>query len=357
MTSRLPIVVYGATGFTGRLICEELDRKAIPFAVGGRDRQKLEALASRLPSRPAPVVAPLDDPTALERFASMGRVLVSCAGPFARFGKPVQDAALAARTHFLDTTGEHTYVRATHARDTEARDRGIALVNAVGFDIVPTEAAAALAASELPDVDWVRMAVAVKQRPSQGTVRTILSYMGDEGLAFLDGRLVAEDLCADTWKAPFPSPLGHRICHSAPLADVISASQSTRTRNLRTYFSLPPGGRAALKIAAALGRTGPGRALAEHLVSRLPDGPSPADRVRSRFTAVAEAITSSGRRRTVWVTGGDAYDLTAVSAVACASRAADPAFAMRGFLSPSQAFGARELLDALSPIGVRYGID
>src|SRR4029077_6553065 len=75
-----------------------------------------------------------------------GRVVLACAGPFARMGAPVREAALATGRHYLDITGETPYIMATAERDGEARARGVALVNAVGFDVVPTDAAAVLAA-------------------------------------------------------------------------------------------------------------------------------------------------------------------------------------------------------------------
>ena len=115
------VVVYGATGFTGRLVCSELQRRNVPFAVAGRDRAKLTALSASLTTaRPEVLVAPLDDRAALEQAIARGRVVLACAGPFARMGEPVREAALAARRHYLDITGESEL----HAGDVRARRRG-----------------------------------------------------------------------------------------------------------------------------------------------------------------------------------------------------------------------------------------
>ena len=77
------VVVYGATGFTGRLVCRELARLGTRFAIAGRDGSKLEALAKTFDPTPTVDVAALDDGPGLARMAERGRVVLDCAGPFA----------------------------------------------------------------------------------------------------------------------------------------------------------------------------------------------------------------------------------------------------------------------------------
>jgi short subunit dehydrogenase-like uncharacterized protein len=83
------VVVYGATGYTGRLICLELVRQNVPFVVAGRNRDKLLALVASLGIPIELEVAALDDPAALARMAGRGKVVLDCAGPFARWGRVV----------------------------------------------------------------------------------------------------------------------------------------------------------------------------------------------------------------------------------------------------------------------------
>jgi short subunit dehydrogenase-like uncharacterized protein len=97
------------------------------------------------------------------------------------------------------------------------------------------------------------------------------------------------------------------------------------------------------------------RALAERWVRSLPEGPSDEQRSRGRFAVYAEARGANGLRA-AWVTGGDGYDFTAASSSLCAERAAAADFPARGALTPTQAFGARALLDGLADAGVRWGL-
>ncbi len=361
MTQRaFDVVVYGATGFTGRLVCRELDRQGTRFAVGGRDRAKLEQLAASLASTPPVFAAGIDDAAGLRAFAEPGRVLLSCAGPFEQMGPPVLDAALAAGTHWLDITGEHTFMDQTWARDAEARERGVALVNAVGMDVIPTDVVAALASEGLEDVDWLRIAIAPKGGFSRGTLRSAVGVVGSGGMAILDGKRVYEPALGDVWEAPFPPPLGPRHCLSLPLADIVTAPRTTGCRNLRIYGrgpELPPGVAPLAGRALKLLGSGPGRLLARAAVRLAPEGPSAEVQEAGGFMVVAEAVSSAGRRRRAWMKGPEAYGFTAIASVLCARMAASDGFDKRGTFSPVQAFGAHALVEALRPRGVEVGVD
>ena len=110
----------------------------------------------------------------------------------------------------------------------------------------------------------------------------------------------------------------------------------------------------AARVLGPLLGFGPLARIAERRIRKLPEGPTPKQRAGAKFAICAEADGARGTRR-VWVTGPDGYDFTAASATWCAMEAAKPGFAGRGALTPSQAFGARRLLEAFAPIGVAFG--
>ena len=98
----------------------------------------------------------------------------------------------------------------------------------------------------------------------------------------------------------------------------------------------------------------PFKAIADAAIGLSSDGPAEGE---GSFAVVAEAQSSSGKTRRVRMTGGPVYELTAVAAAYCASRAADPSFDRRGALTPSQAFGANALLEALAPAGLEWHVE
>ena len=359
--SDFSVVVYGATGFTGRLVCAELARRKISFAVAGRDRSKLIALAASLPSAsPEVIEAPIDDAARLQAAVARGRVVLACAGPFLRLGAPVRDAALAAGVHYLDITGEAAYMLQTYERDHEARARNLALVNAVGFDVVPTDAAAVLAAEAAGgSPELLRIAIRFGGRATQGTTRSALAHADKGGMAYLAGKYVTEPVAADRWQAAFPPPIGDRVCVSIPWGDLATAPRSTGARTLRTYMAVSPAVARVMPLVGLAGKAlawAPAKRLAEHWVSTLPEGPSDAERARARCAIVAEA-QNGARTARAWVTTADGYDFTAAAAVECALRAAADGFDKKGALTPTQAFGARPLLEALAAHDVRFGVD
>jgi len=367
-----PIVVYGATGYTGRLICTELERSGTRFAIAGRDRDKLERLRQQLGlDEQAVITADAGDATSLQRMAEQARVVLSCAGPFTRWGPPLQDAALVAGTHFIDITAEYPYMLATHRRHEEAVRRGVVLVNAAGFDAVPGEATAVLASEALGEPpEAVRTARAVENAGfSRGTMHSMvvpgcpshLSQSLMQGASYRAGQWVEEPLGQSTWKASFPPPLGPRMGMSVPWGDIVAVPRSTGARTVQAFVADPP---LSLRLSFRLARVlrwalsvGWLRSLLERGVSRLPEGPSAAQRARTRCTFFAEARSAAGRARTAWLTARDPYELTAAAAALCARLAAAEGFTQCGALTPCQAFGARALLDGLADHGVQWGVD
>jgi short subunit dehydrogenase-like uncharacterized protein len=119
MQRRFDVVVFGATGFTGALICEYLGHKLasgredFSFAIAGRNREALSAVAARCSGGgppPALIVADASEPASLRRMAAQARTVVSSVGPFTVYGEPLVEACIATGTHYCDTTGEVNFV-------------------------------------------------------------------------------------------------------------------------------------------------------------------------------------------------------------------------------------------------------
>ena len=130
-----PIVVYGATGYTGRLVAAELARRGLDAVLTGRDTAKLRALRADLHVDWPLRAAPLDDLVALRAVGAGAAVVLSCAGPFTRLGAPLIDAALAAGAHGAALSGAGSSLLAlcdahatgvvAAAMDTRANELGV----------------------------------------------------------------------------------------------------------------------------------------------------------------------------------------------------------------------------------------
>lgn len=362
-----PIVVYGATGFTGTLVAHELQRRGLPALLAGRSAEKLARLADEVGGGVTTQAVALDDHDGLRRLFGDAAAVINCAGPFVRYGEPVVRAAVETGTHYVDTTGEQPFMRLVQERyDESARASGAAVVPAMGFDYVPGDLLAHLIAQGLEPLRELVLAYAPKGvRPTRGTLRSALGMLAADSVLYEDGDWRPAPLRGGRGQIrrfPFPDPVGTQPVMRYPSGEVLTVPRHVRTRTLTsliTVETLAGTPRAAPFLpftapALALALRSPLAGLIEPLLARYPEGPSEASRERVRFTIVALAHGEDGRTRRGVVTGGDVYALTAVTAVHGAALMAAPAYDRSGVLSPASAYDAAAFLDALAAHGVAY---
>jgi short subunit dehydrogenase-like uncharacterized protein len=353
------IAVFGATGYTGRLIARELHRHGVAPLLAGRDPAKLAALAAEVGGAPTQV-ASVADPASLNALAHRARVLINCVGPFVDLGEPVVRAAIAAGAHYVDTTGEQPFVQAMLVHDTWAKTQGVAVIPALAFEIALSDCAASLAAAQLDEVETVTVTYVTRLHASQGSKRTALRLLQGPGFAYVDGRWVAERPASHHVFVELPRPVGTVAAVSFPSAEVMTIPRHIAVRTVRTYMSVPVVAARLLSATAplvgGLARS-PLARLGDWMLGSGTDGPDEATRRRDVFHV---AVDARGRRRDkpagqrVIVRGRDPYGLTAAIARLGARWLADGTRPAGGVLSPAQAFDPRRLLDGLAPDGVAY---
>jgi short subunit dehydrogenase-like uncharacterized protein len=138
---RFDIILFGATGFTGKLVAGYLATKKLRWAIAGRDRGKLEQLRAQLgaPSLDV-IVADALDAAAIANVATQTRVVCTTAGPYAKYGSALVAACAEAGTHYCDLTGEVQWMRhMIDAHHERAKATGARIVHACGFDSVPSD--------------------------------------------------------------------------------------------------------------------------------------------------------------------------------------------------------------------------
>jgi short subunit dehydrogenase-like uncharacterized protein len=362
---RGPIAVYGATGYTGRLVATELARAGADLVLSGRNPAKLETLASQLDADPAVRPAALDDPAALRALFADCAVVVDCAGPFVHFGEPVLAAAIDAQAHYLDTTGEQPYMRMAFERyGASAADAGVAVVPAMGFDYVPGDMIASLTARGMGELDELSVHYCWQGfTPSQGTARSAVEILGGSGVEWRDGAWVGAPRSPSAGAYEFPAPIGRQHMVRYPSGEQITVPQHVRTRAVQTTMNASAFGpqrlapvTAAMMVPLGLALRTPFKRLARAAISRLPEGPSPAQREAMRWTIACEAKQGEVEQRGV-ISGTDVYGLTAASICQGAMIAAGEGFDRRGALAPSQAFDPEQFLAGLDRFDVRWNVE
>jgi short subunit dehydrogenase-like uncharacterized protein len=362
-----PIAVYGATGYTGKLVARELARRDLDFVLSGRSAGKLRALASDLGGDPPVRPASLDDRDALRHVLGDCAAVINCAGPFMRYGEPVVRAAVETGTHYVDTTGEQPFMQFIYERlDDAAKAAEVAVVPAVGFDYVPGDLISALAARGLEPLSEVVIAYAAQGfAATRGTLHSGLEMLRSGGLEYRDGALRPVGWRPRRVHFTFPAPIGRLAMLPYPSGEVLTVPRHTRTRKVVTLINAgvaaPPGMPEDLvpltQPALALALHTPAKALADLAIDRLPEGPSEEQRRAARFTIVVIARGEDGRTGRGLVSGGDVYGLTAVTAVHSAVMMADSGYDRAGALSPASAFEPLEFLNYLGDHGVSFELD
>ena len=360
------IVVFGATGYTGDLTARALvDRGARPV-LAARTEARVRALAEELGGLEW-AVADVARPDSVRALVERGDVLVSTVGPFERWGEPAVQAAIAAGAHYLDSTGEGSFIRAVFERfGPGAQAAGCGLVTAFGYDWVPGNLAGALALRDAGE-DATRLEVGYFSPGSSpgsmsgGTRASAAGVMLARGFAWHGGRIVDERPARHS--RTFELSRGRQ-------ERAVSAASSE-------HFSLPRVHPTLRDIDVYLGWFGPAseplRAMSavmepllklpgardvldgvfSHLVKGSTGGPDAAARAGSRSVILAEAYDPSGARLSeVRLEGINGYDLTAGFLAWGAQTAAAGGLQGTGALGPVDGFG----LDALEAGCAEAGI-
>lgn len=343
------ICVLGATGYTGRLVVSELQRRGLAFVAAGRSAAKLQVLATErggLETR----VADVHDPAALASLARSSGVIINCAGPFVDFGEPVVKAAIEHGAHYVDTTGEQPFLKAMLAHDDEARRQKVAVVSALAFEIALSDCAAAVAAGDFHDLAAVHVFYAANFHASQGTQRTVLRMLQSPGYQYLHGDWVEEATARVRRQVHLPPPLGRCTALSFPSAEIITLPRHLSAREVRVFFALPPWTAAVAGSLAPWLRLlmhTPLSRLAQRMVGSGTGGPDAATRAADTFHIVLELRgIRRGRAATkrVVVSGRDPYGITAAIAATGAIRMLAGDYDRCGVLAPAQAFDPQALL-------------
>ena len=141
---KLDLVIWGATGFTGQLVCEYIansyNSKDLNWTIAGRNEEKLLKLKNRLNIENSILIGNSNDKSSLEKICGKTKVICSAVGPYALFGTNLIHACIKMKTNYCDISGETQWIR--KIIDTfheKAKKQKIKIVNSCGFDSIPSD--------------------------------------------------------------------------------------------------------------------------------------------------------------------------------------------------------------------------
>jgi short subunit dehydrogenase-like uncharacterized protein len=345
----MKIVVYGAAGYTGRLVVAELAARGIDLAVAGRDPERLRAAADACGVPGAEVrPAALQDNAALAAAFGDCDAVINCAGPFIVSGTAVARAAITAGCHYLDIAGEQLFIKEVFdALAADAAKAGVVVLPGANDDCLTSDLAAHLAAERVAPADELVIGVDLRGSgapPTRGTLRSVIANrdaFAGGGLAYADGSW-SPGLPARRATLTFPGEPRPAPVVRFALPGVITIPRHVPARHLE--------GLAKAELAALFS------AATTELINSVPEGPTADSRRAGGWFIVAEAVGRDGRTARATVEGTDTYGSTAMIAVESARRLATDG-AEPGVLAPAQAFDPITFLDFLTRRGAAWSLE
>jgi short subunit dehydrogenase-like uncharacterized protein len=358
------IVLFGATGYTGRLTAEAMVGRGLRPVLAARSGDRLAQLDTGLGGGLEKVVADVSDPPSVRALVERGDVLVTTVGPFVRWGAHAAEAAGAAGAHYLDSTGEPPFIREVFERYGPVAERnGSAMLTAFGYDFVPGNLAAGIALHRAGD-DAVRVDagyfVTGRGEPSGGTKASLAGIIAAPAFAYRNGLVRSER-----------SARRHRTfaVRSRQFGAIsIGASEhftlpriAPQLREVNVYLGWFGPASRAMQLASggmAAAMKLPGaeqlwRAATERLVAGSTGGPDAAARAKVGSHVVAIAYDAAGREVSeVHLSGVNAYTFTGAILAWGAARAADGALRGTGALGPIDGYGLDELTAGCAEAGI-----
>ncbi|CAD2220918.1 NAD dependent epimerase/dehydratase family/Saccharopine dehydrogenase NADP binding domain/NAD(P)H-binding, putative [Angomonas deanei] len=372
MSRKFDIIVLGATGYTGKLVCEMLKKQTIKtgaWAIAGRSQDKLTKMSQALGLSVPTFTFDVEKPETLDAVCSQATVVISCAGPFNLVGMPVVDSCVRCGTHYVDSTGEFTFVRKViEKHHDEAVKKNIVMVSCCGFGCVPSDVGNYILHKEAKqrgeEVKSVCCYYDMKVAgASDGTVHSVGSTFDAMTRKDMDPcSLNGSDASIRPYSAPSRKGMWYHWAmgtFSAPLAPAGSNERVVRRTNYlmksrASYVEAMVGGffpmlknTIGLYLLGAILMIAPVR---RWLLNKFfPLGPQngPSEELKKNSRVCATFVGETDKKNvltTTLVENRDTYDATAVYLVACAVSASDLAKSNKivpGVLTPCSAFGEK----------------
>jgi short subunit dehydrogenase-like uncharacterized protein len=309
------LVIYGASGYTGKIIAARAKELNIDFEIAGREPVKTRKLAEELSV--GYHIFDVDTQYAWKRALAGKTVLINAAGPFQFTAQQAMKACLKAGVHYLDISAELDTYRLAQSLDGQAREAGIQLISGAGL-FVSYDALVVHLSKLVAEPQCLKVGFRHYGGFSRGSVLSSKNIADLGILIRRNGEIIGNP---DPQSKMFSFGQEEVECMPTPLGGIILSYKSTGIPNIEEFFSL--------KLPAT----------EQNLTDEnLPDGPTNQERAAGRNGISAELTGKDGKVVKAYVDAPSGYDLTPLSVVAVAHRILNGDFKV-GYQSPGSAYG------------------
>jgi short subunit dehydrogenase-like uncharacterized protein len=365
MATTKPVVVYGASGYTGRLVCEYLREYNLPFVAAGRDKARIQEAMDKVPGIDTvehEIVEVAHDVQPLSELFDGASVVLNTVGPFAQYGGEVVEACLNAGCHYLDTTGEQDWLIVCDEQyGPRMAEKDLLLAPGIAQMYTTSEIAAQLCL-EKPGVDTLDVLVFWKGTPTVASTLTILMNACLSKAYYLEQNQYAE-WPGDAGLYDVVVPGQHETGLALPwggMSHPVWFKRDPRVANVKALggvfnrplmLGVPQIVSAAVKQTEGLPDSEKLRVLTEHASAVMSQMPP---RENTRINTSLDSVHASGPlgRAHCVIHGNSNYKQTGLMQAYGAYSLLQQRPNRVGFASGCQAFGHRELLGALRSFGL-----
>ncbi|MEO6316463.1 MAG: saccharopine dehydrogenase NADP-binding domain-containing protein [Chitinophagaceae bacterium] len=339
-------LLYGANGYSGRLIARFAHQYDLAPILAGRNQQVIAALAQEL-SLPYKIVDLADGPGLVAALQEVSLV-VHAAGPYDLTARQMIAACMEAGTHYVDLNGDLEVFEMMQGYDKAAKEKNIMVLPGAGFDVVPTDCLSRWLKDQLPDANKLEIAFAIiGSGLSRGTSITTLQKLGMPGARRVNGQIVPEPIGTRGMWVEFPYNKQQSFVMSIPWGDVSTAYFTTGIPNIETYTGISKGVWLFLKMQRSFNwllRT----RLVHRMITQIINSKSPGPDDQRRDKAVSlirgKVFNPQGKSITAFMRCPEAYSLTALSVLLIARKILDGDF-KPGYQTPASAYGADLIME------------
>lgn len=331
-------LLYGANGYTGKLIAKLASTYNLQPLIAGRSVAYIKPLADelQLPYR----IIDLDNAAQLQKALSEVKLVLHAAGPYVNTAKQMIEACLQTSVHYIDINGDISIFEMLKKYNAAAKEKNIMVMPGVGFDVVPTDCIALQLKNKMPDAALLKLAFAsIGGGLSHGTATTLAGKIGEGGAVRENGKIVRKPLGQKGMWVNFGTK--KLFVMTIPWGDISTAFTTTGILNIEAYTGMAPKVYRVLKLQWAFNwllRTHFVRNIIKRKINARPAGPSDDQRKNSSSVVWGEVSNASGKKISACISCFDGYTLTAHSSLLIAKKILEGHFKI-GYQTPAGCYG------------------
>ena len=341
----MSFLIYGASGYTGKITAEQAVKKCLKPTLAGRTEEKIKPVAKEFGLEYE--IFGLDDIETAAKHLTKFPLVLNCAGPFSRTAKPMVKACLLAGTHYLDITGEIEVFELVKSFHQKAVEKNTILMSGVGFDVVPTDCMAKYLSEKMPDATHLELAwVGLGGNISHGTMSTVVEGLGRSGAIRENGKIVPQPTGKEGKTVDFDGK--QHFVMTIPWGDVSTAYHTTGIPNIKVFTGVPKNSYTIMKLQPLFNpivRIGFVKKKIQEYVDKNITGPTAEQREKGKSLVYGKVTNAKGETAEARLKTAEGYKLTAEMSVLISQKILANKTLRPGYHTPAELFGAALILE------------